>query len=143
MEVDLPLMGSHELGYDGEAEASAVRLAGNEGIEQSATYLRRDSRSIVLHANFKRCHLGVAIILPGMVTIGRRDDHFATLIFARSGSLSAILHEIEEDLDQLILIPTGKRKRRVVGSPEGYVFPDPIGNQGTHAIEHPVYIHRP
>ena len=110
-------MVADDLGDQRQAEARAVRLGGDERIEQV--------RHQVLAARPGRCRATQnssgsddARRLPGTEsrTPGRKAV-VSTISPPRPSSqdrLGSVLHEIEEDLDQLVAVGEHRRQRRIV-----------------------------
>jgi hypothetical protein len=98
---------ANDLGNERKAESRAGRLRGDEGIEEMRHEVRRYPRAIVFDGDFEGetdARLASGNGKPDTRTErGRKRDLSVGSVFP--DRLSGILHEIEEDLDELVPAP--------------------------------------
>jgi len=63
---------------------------------------------------------------PDPVSIGGEDGDLAASVAARVGGLGGVLHQVQEDLDQLVLVALHRRQRGVVLLAHGEAVATPL-----------------
>src|SRR5579871_331932 len=132
---------AHDAVAEGEAEAGAARLGGEEGCEEVRLVLLGHAGATVLDQHGEEL-LATARLAPdveAMLDPGR-DPQLAR---APHG-LDGVAHEVVEDLRELRAVPTHRRQARVELRPQRDRAPArglPLERE--HVVEHAVDVHRP
>src|SRR5262245_14770378 len=130
---------AYELRDKRKAETRAVRLGGYKGIEQDRQYVLRHTRTVVAYAKFERQRDAILTArnrYPDARPEGGRQGDLALRI--STDRFRRILHQIEEDLNQLIAVGVDGRKRRVIVLQNLDAAGKSVLGNGLHVIEHDV-----
>jgi hypothetical protein len=145
VEVQQPAVGRHQLGDQRQAQARAIGLGGDERLEQVLAQVGRDAGAVVDDAHFQRGptqRLALGGADAHAVAVGGGDGDLAAAVAARMGRLGGVLHQVQEDLDQLVLVAQHRRQRGVVLLPQAEAVGDAVGGQGAHPVQHLVDVER-
>ncbi len=140
---DNAAMRANDLGDKGEAETRTVGLGRNEGIEEMRHKVLRNARAVVMHAEFQWQRNLLARSGNRQAdarTVGGRQHDLAVRLVA--DGLRRILHEVEEDLNQLVAVGIDRRERGVVILNELDIAGKAGLRDRLHAIEHDVNVDR-
>ena len=110
LELDGPAVVVDDLGDQCKTQAGAGRLGGHESVEQMGADLVGDAVAVVAHRHDQR-QVDLAPAGPG--TASRRPWRIGggqlDLALAVAGRLAGVLHQIEEDLDELVAVAVDRR----------------------------------
>ena len=132
-----------DLGDQRQAEPRAVRLGGDERVEQDRQDILRNARAIVAHAKFERQRDAVLAAGDGDANAGperRRQRDLAARI--RADRLGGVLHQVEEDLHQLVAVGEDRRQRRVVVLEDLDAAGETVPGDRLHMVEHDMDVDR-
>jgi hypothetical protein len=144
-EVDQAAVGGDQLGDQGQAQARAVGLGRDEGLEQVVAQAGRHAGAVVDDLDLDRRAAGglaVGAAHPDARAPGGVDRDLATLVAAHVGGLGGVLGQVQEDLDQVILVAPDRRQRGIVAFLQRQAVGDAVGDQGADAVQHLVDIDR-
>ena len=106
-------MGCDEFRNQRQSQPRTIGLGRDERLEEVLAQVGRNPRPIVCDPHFKRRasdRFARRRTHPDAVSIGGIDPNGATPVTARMGGLGGVLHEVEEDLDELILVSQHRRQ---------------------------------
>src|SRR5690606_13372827 len=136
--VDNPAMVTHYLGDESEPQPRAVGLRGDERVEEYRHQLRRNAGAVVLDGDLQRQRDALRDTLnrnaDAWPESGGEPDRVLGRVLERVGR---VLHEVKEELDQLIAIAVDRRQRGIVVLEES----DPPGDAVLREQLHPVEDH--
>ena len=140
---DAPVI-ADDLRHQGKSKARALRLGGDEGIEQVGQEVRRDARPVVADRELDR--QADAIRRPGypQAHAGAEGGGQHDLAVERvdADGLGRVLHEVQEHLNEPVAAAENGRQGRVVVLDEPDVTSETRLRRAPDLIEHPVDVDR-
>jgi len=130
----------HHLRRDRKSKSGAVRLPGDEWIEEPSAHLRRNSGPIVLNLDFERRRRPLPIRMAGLMPEGRGDHDFTAVVASRPRRFCCVLNQIEEDLNELVFIAKHRRKGWVVGGSERQSLSNAVDDKRANPVENAMNI---
>ena len=133
---------ANQLGDQCKTQTRALRLGGDEGIEQIAEDLGRNARAIVAHADLERQRdrFGVrrgAQAHAQAISGGQADLAVNTIV---PNGFGRVLYQIKEHLDQLVAGSMHVRQRGIVNFGEADVAREPGLGQPFDVVQHGVNV---
>ena len=137
-------MVADDLGDQRQAEAGAVGLGGDERIEEVGQHVLRHARPVVdaprtPAAGSPGCGCRAS---RGGCPADRRCGRRSPASLRAAERFGGVLHQVEEDLDQLVAVGVDRRKRRIVFLHDADVPREPVAGDHLYPLQDGVDVDR-